>query len=466
MPSTALHQLRDAIKNGDSIELDGGFIVLGGAVQLEPSQPTNYHSMRGRGDAYTLDSVYTQWRYRDMAYQDYVQECSRSCVQHVNALDRRDLVAYLSGEINACAGLVAAPASRHEQEGPEPKKRKLDGPRPITVTARRQPREQRSIDAVLMVADWDFTTIREKLGRSLEKAKKTKQIGTTNGPSTSGTGSVGATTKPATFDPRGDRYATNPDRSWREYMGNEFQEFGINPMGSFTSAPKKAQDSKAPAAQNGASKPAPAPKPLPPQQQALPKRLPERRHSEPKRSVPVDPSALRPILIVPGPGTSLVNLSNIKEFFEKGHFVTEEELRKQGVAPDFSGRIKANRTPGGNCSTADYLLVSNVGRLTDAEWERVIGVVCTGKAYQFKHWKWAKGSNAGGGGVDVVSCLHRVQGFYFHYDDIKPDSTAASWAVKLIPISRSKRYQDGYAQRQFFDAIDSFIKRHSKRVRY
>ena len=465
MAATALHQLRDAIKNGDPIELDGGSIVLG-SIRLEPSQPTNFHSMRGRGDAYTLNEVYTQWRYRSMAYQDYISECSRSGVQHVNPIDKRDLVAYLSGEINACAGLVAAtPTTVDKQEGPEPKKRKLDGPKPITVAARRQPREQRAIDAVLMVADWDFTTIREKLGRSLENAKKSKQIITTNGPGTSGSASVGAT-KPATFDPRGDRYTNNPDRSWREYMGNEFQEFGINPMGSFASAPKKSQNSKAPATQNGATKSAPAPKPLPaPQQSSASRRHSERRYSESKRSTPVEPSELRPILIVPGPGTSLVNLSNVKEFFEKGHFVTEEELRKQGVAPDFSGRIKANRTPGGNCSSANYLLVSNVARLTDSEWERVVGVVCTGKTYQFKHWKWAKG-NKTSSGVDVVNCLHRVQGFYFHYDDIKPDATAASWAVKLIPISRSKRYQDGYAQRQFFDAIDSFVRRHSKPVRY
>jgi len=471
----ALSLFRDCVKRSDSITLADDVINLSGE-SLSRKSATNLLSMRGRGKAYTLETIYYQWKCRDMAYVDYVKECEVANVERVNILDKRDLLAYLSGEVSEIAGLksvtdVAVPSSdalepaakKHKTDAGLDDTTNMDGNMDVggdtngiktTVKGKRQPREQRCIDAVLMAPDWDFSTVREKLGKSLLKAKNLKE----NRPSSGNDAQNGD--KPA-FDPRGDRYSNNQDRFWRENMGKDFHDFGINPTGSFAQMARKA---KATATDSAAQKPKDKPAAAPPVNRRPASSSATKRKESSSRQ---DLAELRPILIIPGPGTAVMNVSNVKEFFEGGHFESEESLRNRGIAPDFSGRIRAHRTPGGNCSKAEYLLVSNVGRLSESEWDRVVGVICTGKPWQFKHWKYAKANGAtGGNGIDVVNCLHHVQGFFFHYDDVAPDAKAASWAVKLIPISRTKRHNDTYAHTQFFDTVDNFIKTHSKRVRY
>lgn len=425
MAAPVLQQLREAIQRNEEISVTPTGLVLGdGTTTLSRKEATNFLALRGRGPAYELDAVYFQWKLRDIPYETYVKTCAKEGASHVKLVDKPQMLAYLSGEIAQCSGLVRA-------EAPKPEPKSTTVKTEVAEEVEAQPRAQRSIDSVLMVPEWDFSSLREKLAKHIATAKRSKPAADRDG----------AGGKPS-FDPRGDRYTNNENRFWRENMGSDFQEFGINPTGSFASAKKSAQ----PEARKEAPTGAPARK----EAAAV-------RPSSSRKRKAVDPSELRPIIIVPGRGLSLVNTVNVKEFFEEGHFISEEDMRKRGIAPDLSGRIKARRQPGRNCSMAEYLLVSNVNRLSEAEWKRVVAVICTGKIWQFKNWA-IKG--------DIVEILRQVQGFYFHYDDMAPDPTAASWAVKLMPISRSKRYTDGHAQLQFFTFLDAFIQGSTKPLRY
>lgn len=452
----ALAELRRAIIAKEEIDVDGTSVIIGSSVHLNRSEPTNFHSMRGRGDPYLLEAIFFQFKFRDMPYNDYVQACRRERVAHVTPLDKKDLIAYLTGEISTCASIVSkssdspvllakpekVPASsskvgevddvkqKHER-GARRSGSEVDGERLSYASQRKRDREQRALDSVLMVAELDFSTLREKVSQYLTNAKAGKTKKTENG----------SKPQPA-YDPRGDRYTNNEGRFWRENLGGEFQELGIDMSGSFKAKPTANEDKK------------PVEKPR------------EKRDSHPgatKEPLPkrprVDLKELVPIIIVPA-GSTLIFAGNAVDFFQHGRFLSMDELKKRKSTLGTVGvsRATAMRTPGGNCSRAEYLIVSNPNRLTVDEWDRVVAVVLSGQEWQFKNWPINdKGTQ---------ELFRRIQGFYFHYDDVSTTGNIEAWAVKKLSLSRSRRHTDGQVLVQFWNTLDTFLRRKSKHLRY
>lgn len=449
-----LEELRRAIIAGEKITTDSTSIIIGDRIRLRRTAPTVFHSMRGRGDAYLVESIYFQLKFKDLHYNDYIQACRREGVAHVTVLDKKDLLAYLTGEIDTCASIVSKPSdpstprarsvnassatqpaaeapSRHHVERDAKRDASTVGDDTSSFSANRmRDRDQRSLDSVLMVPEWDFSALREKLAQHVANAKVGKN-------SSVGNGSKG--TAPA-YDPRGDRYTSNEDRFWRENLGSEFHELGIDMSGSFKAKPSTADGQSTEKRRD-----------RPESHRASIKETPTKR----KR---VDPKELVPIIIVPQ-GSSLIYSGNAVEFFQNGRFVSHEELQKSNVATMLgASRSTAMRTPGGNCSRAEYLIVSNPNRLTNSEWERVVAVVCSGQEWQFKNWP----INERG----VQDLFRNIQGFYFHYEDSNPSGDVNSWAIKKLALSRNRRHTDGQVQVQFWNALDAFLRRKGKQLRY
>lgn len=450
---TGLDELRQAIIAGDELDIDKNAVIIANQTRLDRFALTAFHSMRGRGEPYALESIYFQFEYRKLQYNDYVQACRKKGVAHVTMLDKKDLLAYLTGEITTCASIVSKPnekiagepksslstgAPQAQEKGKDTNERtsKKGGADESDDAAffsanRKRDRDQRSLDSVLMVAEWDFSSLREKLAQHVANAKVGRNVPRENG-------AKGAT---QSYDPRGDRYTSNEDRFWRENLGSEFHELGIDMSGSFKAKPSANSNT--------------------PSSHGRRQRSESRRSSAkeaPAKRRRIDPKELVPIIIVPQ-GSTLIYSGNALEFFQNGRFVSQNELQKNKVASiQGSGRAVATRHPGGNCSRAEYLIVSNINRLTTNEWDRVVAVVCAGQDWQFKTWP----INDKG----ISELFRNIQGFYFHFDDTPPRGSVNSWAVKKLPLSRNKRHTDGQVLVQFWNTLDAFMRRKGKQLRY
>lgn len=483
MAVDVLRQLRNAIIAGDSISIDDSSVIINDTTRLDRKAATNFKSLYGRGANYSLEAVYFQYHFRDLPYDQYFQSCRNEQVQHVIMIDKKDLLAYLVGAIDTCPELVssdngASDVPHSSATAPVP-------PRPFNSSLsssvanvesisptpklshdtkrsptheddsqtfskyRRRVRDQRSIDSVLMVKDWDFSSLREKLAQHVTTAKKARP-----------SGDASRSSKPNNFDPRGDRYTSNEDRFWRENLGSEFHELGIDMSGSFKAKPTDV---------------APAP---PSSSTARPRddrnRAPDRdagrarertdagRTAAPKDPPPkrqkIDPKHATPIIMVPSGFSSLICSANALEFLQNGHFMSEEEMRKDKSKVCQTARASLIRKPGGNCSAAEYHIVSNPNRLNGDEWDQVVAVVSSGQRWQFQSWPIFEGS--------ALTLFRKVQGFYFHYDDVIPSGEVESWALKTLTLSREKRHSDSQVQAQFWTSVDSFIARKRLPLRY
>jgi hypothetical protein len=481
--SDILAQLRAAIVRGDTLSLGPASIITGSGSRLDRKSQTNFQSRRGRGDPYSVETVYFQHKHSNLPYNDYVKECASERVPHVLLVDKKDLIAYLKGEISECASLTVGKAAAiaaddtvrpatsatnaaesAEVLGPDDKGSTgsctLDPIYPIAAADR----DQRCLDAVLCAENWDFSALRDKLGKHIEAARA-------NGGKANAKSNGGRDNK--AFDPRGDRYTATDDRFYRENMGADFFEHGIDPKGSFKKAPTS-NSLASPAAATTPSGPKPGTIPPPPPVPAsTPRRLaPPTRDAPPaKRSRAEMKTALKdqvPIIIVPSTAGSLLTFHNIKEFLENGSFVAMKEMRARGsMATAATSKIVIRRSPGGNGqSSANYEVVCNPSKLTPSEWNRVVGVVCTGQLWQFKGWRdWEPDSikKADNGLSDI---FRSIRGFVFHFDDTEPPRHTEKWAVKFMPLSRTLRHNDSRVQNAFWDAVDTHCRLHKASLLY
>lgn len=478
-----LQQLRRAIIAGESVEIDDTSIILNKTIRLDRKARTNFCSLHGRGAEYTLDVLYFQYHFRDLPYNDYFQASHKQGVQHVIVIDKKDVLAYLTGKVSTCPGITsnqnAVAPSSDSAHRPTMAAHDLDSRSRLSTssldnegrkrmsTARQSPtategnqdgdvdtamfasnhlrvRDQRSIDSVLMLKDWDFANLREKLVKHVSDIRKGKPVGE-SAPSQRKSGTVPKGSANV-YDPRGDRYTNNEERVWRENLGSDFQELGIDMSGSFKAKPSS----------NGA-----VPEAIPPQDRTRNRMSDSRRPSmkqAPAKRQKLDPSKAIPIIIVPTDMASLLIGGNAIEMLQNMRFMSHDEMRKNKIPISQPARLTMYRKPGGNCSCAQYHVVTNPSRMMDEEWDQVVAVVCSGSKWQFQNWPIFKNS--------TVDLFRRVQGFYFHYDDVNPTGDVEQWAVKKLTVSREKRHMDGQLHSLFWNSVDSFIARNRLPLRY
>lgn len=461
-----LAELRRAIKAGANIDMDEKHIIIDSNTQLDKDAPTEFHSMRGRGRPYALATLYLQYTHHDKPYTDYYNACNKAKTGHVLPVDKRDVVAYLRGEIDTSQNIeipkseasksdsitarltqlsnsaAAEPSATDAAKRIDASKQHSSVPAALSkkdkfsfAQHRGKVRDQRSLDSIMIVRDLDFRSLREKLSKHVTDSK--------NGRIAPNDPAQKNESQPA-YDPRGDRYTSNEERFWRENMGSDFQNLGIDMSGSFKDKPSSAP----PAAKQNMNKR---------KQESVPVKA--RPQSPPKRPKRV-PTNTVPIIIVPVGFNNLVCHGNALDLFQNSHYVSAEELVKKNV-PLISKvpREELIRVPGGNCSKAKYHIVSNPSRLTSEEWDNVVCIVCSGQEWQFKNWPIY------GGGVKEL--FRKVHAVHFHYDDRPPAGKSDSWPIKKVPISRSQRHTDHQVSAQFWSSLDEFLRRgKGKYLRY
>lgn len=497
--ASSLAALRATIGRDDSILMDATAVVLPDGRRLNRKEPTNFHAKRGKGDAYTLESVFFQFQHQSTKYQPYLEECTKAGVDHVNLIDKKDLLAYLRGDISECAGLVAAKESAvdpsaqladatlgaESKSTPASSKKRLRSDQGLNAVdvaeLSKTARDQRCLDSVLCVPNWDFTPLREKLAKEIERMRanpvangRARPGASTNGNSGSKASSGSA---PKAYDPRGDRYSAPEDRVWREHMGSDFYQLGIDPTKSFKSNSAKQGDPRAddrraggngsgPVSNSGAGSGISSRGAGPPMDHKRPvhatgsDRPPKRSRFSAKDQVP--------IIIVPGStsASSMLTLLNIAEFLQDGQFSTVKETRARGDGVSgMTSRITIRRKPAGSIrdSAADYEIMSNPKRLTNSEWDRVVACVCTGQEWQFKDWE---GWNEKARDKGIPAILQSMCGFVFHYEDDARPKAAEDWAVTFLPLARNRRHNDIKVQMRFWESIDAHCRLRKKNLRF
>lgn len=562
--ASALVALRGAIARGDKVDIDATHVLVGDGTRLDRKLPTGFRSMRGRGEPYSLETVFFQYKHHALPYNDYLRECHDASVPHVTLVDKKDLIAYLKGKISTCAGLAASSAQagedtredvaagapeRNQQDdirtarrsredaglpddrrgdrsaalngkpgdesaegrdgqreqhaedmdsknrasprdaslasrserlsGPDGDVGKLDqvsapdsanvdaaqgdGKDDSTHAKTRKVRDQRALDAVMCVPEWDFSNIRDGLAKHLE-AKRSKANGSNASKAANGTQSTAPTSNGRSadadrkdmreadqrrqYDPRGDRYTATDDRFWRENMGSDFYEMGIDPSGTFKSGGSSGSG-------GGRNPSAGQPSGNPPSRGADHSRRP--RYEEPPSKRPrFSARDQRPIIVVPNSQSAMITFINGREFFEEGSFVETREMRRRGAATTSTvARMRIRRKPGGNCDIAEYEVVCVPSKLTESEWDRVVAVVCIGQAWQFKGWPDYDDQLPDKG---ISNILRKTCGMVFHYDDSPPPRDSKNWPVKFLPLSRTRRHDDIKLRGLFWDYIDAHCK--------
>ncbi|CAL8133755.1 unnamed protein product [Orchesella dallaii] len=91
-----------------------------------------------------------------------------------------------------------------------------------------------------------------------------------------------------------------------------------------------------------------------------------------------------PIIIIPAGSTSLITMFNAKDMLQDLRFFSTDEKKAQGGKRDNEILIHRQR----NGVSVPYRVIENPQKLTPADWERVVAVFVMGPAWQFKGWPW------------------------------------------------------------------------------
>ncbi|XP_018015837.1 parafibromin [Hyalella azteca] len=152
-----------------------------------------------------------------------------------------------------------------------------------------------------------------------------------------------------------------------------------------------------------------------------------------------------PIIIVPNSNTSLITMLNCKDLLQDMKFVPNEVKRQQGTKRETEILIQRGKEGG---LTVPYRVTDNPGKLTNAEWDRVVAVFAMGPAWQFKGWPYDG---------NPVEIFNRICAFHIKFDETKLDANIAKWSVHVISLSRIKRHLDRAAFQQCWEKLDRFM---------
>jgi len=160
-----------------------------------------------------------------------------------------------------------------------------------------------------------------------------------------------------------------------------------------------------------------------------------------------------PIIIIPAAPKSLITMYNAKEILQDLKFVSTEEKRAAGTKRENDVLIQRRKEGG---LTVPYRVLDNPGRLTNAEWERVVAVFVMGQAWQFKGWPIE-------GPVNILS---QIAGFHIKWDEVNLEKNIGNWAVTVIQLSRNKRHLDRAALLTFWEKLDKHMVKNKPHLRF
>lgn len=161
------------------------------------------------------------------------------------------------------------------------------------------------------------------------------------------------------------------------------------------------------------------------------------------------------IIVVP---TSFVegNLSceNAKEFLCNANYINMKTCSEEERNRCMKDSLKNTFTKKILDKDILFEITSNVRNFTKNEWKKVVSVFVQGDDWEFKDWPKSE---------NPTSILQKVKGFYLKFQDMPINENTKKWNVKILEISRSKRYYDVSIQNEFWNLLTDFLNQPRKR---
>ncbi|KAL9714639.1 accessory factor associated with RNA polymerase II [Leucoagaricus gongylophorus] len=168
----------------------------------------------------------------------------------------------------------------------------------------------------------------------------------------------------------------------------------------------------------------------------------------------------QPIIIISSSPTALITMYNVKRFLQEATFESTQEARSRATAEGNTRpedliavyRRRTNIDSSGKETEiqAKYFVVDSVEALSkfgaDA-WDRVVCVMTTGQAWQFRPYKWS----------EPRQLFHHVKGVYVTWSNDPPNPKIKDWNVTELKIDPHRRHVDKAVVAQFWKALDAWI---------
>ncbi|KAK9248010.1 RNA pol II accessory factor, Cdc73 family-domain-containing protein [Lipomyces tetrasporus] len=147
-----------------------------------------------------------------------------------------------------------------------------------------------------------------------------------------------------------------------------------------------------------------------------------------------------PIILLSPSASSLLTMSNIKDFLERGTY---------SAAPPSSSTVNIqmiNRTSN-RLGQIRFVVVDSCERFKPDYWDRVVAVFTTGQAWQFKLYKWH----------NPHELFQKVKGFCVTFSgDPVPESVRA-WNVDVVQVDKVHRFRDRETVEGLWDVLEKWM---------
>ncbi|KAG6829222.1 hypothetical protein H0H87_012207 [Tephrocybe sp. NHM501043] len=139
-----------------------------------------------------------------------------------------------------------------------------------------------------------------------------------------------------------------------------------------------------------------------------------------------------PIIMISSSPTALITMHNVKRFLQESTFETSQDARTRAASegnarpedmiPIYRKRTHIDSSGKETETHAKYFIVDSVEALSkfgaDA-WDRVVCVMTTGQAWQFRPYKWS----------EPIQLFHHVKGVYVSWANDPPNTKIKDWNV-------------------------------------
>ena len=162
------------------------------------------------------------------------------------------------------------------------------------------------------------------------------------------------------------------------------------------------------------------------------------------------------IIVVPATLTYLVNMWNVRELLEEQRLVDCMEKKASGAAKPASIKIRHTFEDGSSCN---FVVTDNPLALKTAEgtpvacdWGSLVAVFAAGTTWQFKGWPFK----------DPTELFNKVQGYHVRYFDEKPNQVTKAWPVEKLVVSKqkTKRHEVSVMAMKFWSSLHTHLARH------
>jgi len=168
---------------------------------------------------------------------------------------------------------------------------------------------------------------------------------------------------------------------------------------------------------------------------------------------------LYPIIMISSSPTALITMHNVKRFLAESAFEPSQDARARAAAegntrPEDLIAIYRKRThidPSGRETEtqARYFIVDSVealGKFGADAWDRVVCVMTTGQAWQFRPYKWN----------EPRQLFHHVKGIYVSWSNDPPNTKIKDWNVTELKIDPHRRHVDKSVVAHFWKTLDDW----------